>query len=235
MRRTAPLAAGLLLAASLALGGCGTGGSAYRDRPTDQVDDKPPVLTADTYFAAGQLAESQGDAVRAADQYDKALALNPTQQQSLYHLAALQSRGRQHAAALETWRRYVDATGGSAEAYSNLGYASELAGQNAAAETAYRQGIARDGANESCRVNYGLMLARLGKEQRAAAQLATVLPPAEVQYNLGSVHELAGDTAAARANYRKALALDPGYQDAIKRLAALDFKAARPLSSASAQ
>ena len=217
---TRPLVA---LVALALVGGCqSTGPTAFDHPPAESVNDKPPVLTADTYLAAGQLAETQGDPARAAAQYERANQTAPADPRPLFALASLQSKMRNHEAAVATWRKYVVASGESAGSYSNLGFACELAGKNEEAEAAYRAGIAADPKDESCRVNYGLMLARLDREAEAEAQLSAVLPPAAVRYNLGSVHELRGRLAAAKAEYRQCLAIDPTFTDARKRLAKLE-------------
>src|SRR4051794_13592943 len=84
----------LLLAAMLPLAATGCASDKDKDKkPTNkspaqarakgEAPDKfeasagDPPLTADTRFAAGQLAESQGDAARAITQYRAALKIDP--------------------------------------------------------------------------------------------------------------------------------------------------------------
>jgi len=57
--------------------------------------------------------------------------------------------------------------------------------------------------------------------EEATEQFSAVLKPAEVHYNLGSVFEQQGKPDLARAEYHKALILDPTLHDAKERLAAL--------------
>src|SRR6185437_11638095 len=114
--------------------------------------------------------------------------------------------------------KYIDATGGSATAYSNLGFCQELAGNSSAAEAAYKKGIADDPHNEPCRVNYGLMLARGGHPSEALLQLQAVLPPAQAHYDLGSVYESLGHKQEARAEYQRAVDIDPQMGDAKAKL-----------------
>lgn len=183
---------------------------------------KDPAITANTRYAAGQFAESQGDLTNAARQYNDALRVDPKHAPTLYRLGQLYSKQKQFPQAIDAWTKYVKSTGDSAAGYSNLGFCYELAAKTTDAETAYKKGIARDPKNQPCRVNYGLMLARLGKLDAASEQLAAVLAPAEVHYNLASVLESQGKTAAAKSEYRKALEINPGMIDAQTRLAALD-------------
>ena len=228
---------GLTVAATLlpSAGGCGRRGRRNRERPMQTVSDndaarmqqkrdewesrqKEPAITADTRFAAGQLAESQGDLPRALEQYNQALKLNDKHVDSLYRLGVLYAKVRQHPQAVDAWKRYVRATHESAVGYSNLGFCHELAGDLDEAEQAYLRGIERDSESAPCRVNYGLMLARHGRVAEATVQLQYALQPAEVHYNLASVFEGQGRPEQARAEYRKALELDPKLQDAQTRL-----------------
>ena len=179
-----------------------------------------PPINADTYFAAGQLAETQNLVDRAVQQYNLALKRDPNHRGALFRLGTIQAERKQFQDAVATWKRYVKVTN-SAEGYSNLGYCYELWGKRAEAEEAYKRGIARDPHSQPCRVNYGLMLARNGQTAEANAQLAAVLSPAEVQYNLGSVYEQLGQRDNARAAYTKALQLDPSMREAKARLDAL--------------
>ena len=183
---------------------------------------KEPAINADTRFAAGQLAESSGDFGNALKQYQAALKSNPNHQGALFCLAILYSRQRQFDPAIETWNRYITATHNAAGGYSNLGFCYECAKRPADAEKAYQTGIARDPKSQPCRVNYGLMLARQGKLSQASEQLAAVLKPAEVHYDIASILELQGKKDAARDEYRKSLQADPNMTDAQTRLAALD-------------
>ena len=229
-----------LAAAILPIAGCGKKGddaattsASGRERPTEVADAKEPPIHAKTRYAAGQLAESQGNLSAAVRQYEEALKADPRHLPSLYRLGVVHAQAKQFDRAIDAWKRYVKATDGSAAAYANLGFAHELAGELAEAEAAYQKGIARDGRSEPCRVNYGLMLARLGRTSEATIQLQAVLGPAAVQYNLASVLEQQGRREQAKAGYRKALALDPDFTDAHARLAALDAPASSGASSSS--
>jgi tetratricopeptide (TPR) repeat protein len=180
-----------------------------------------PPLNADTRFAAGLLAESQGDANRAVAQYVEALKLDPNHKNSLFHLGALYTQTGHYNEAVTTWQRYMKATNYAPASYNNLALCYEQAGKLDEAEKTYRAGIAKDPADTSCRLNYGLMLARHGRMDDATAQLQTVCTPAEVQYNLGSVFEQQGNKEEARRRYQRALELDPKLVDARSRLAQL--------------
>ena len=221
MRRLVLIAAGLLVAA----GGCAkdqrSAASAHQN-PRDPFETmKDPPITPKTHFAAGQLAEEQGRFQQAIEQYEKALAQQPKYLDAMYRLGVCFAQIKDYPRAISTWERYIATSGGSATAYSNLAFCQELAGNPAAAEVAYKQGIARDPKNEPCRVNYGLMLARHDRYNEGLLQLQIVLTPAQAHYDLASVYETQGRRQEARTEYRKAIELDPELLEAKSRLAAL--------------
>ena len=201
--------------------------------PVDLTSDfdrvKEPKIGADTWFAAGQLQEAQGNLKSAIGQYERVLTVNDEHHGALYRLGVLYATTRDYAEAIAIWKRYVEATHHAAVGYSNLGFCHELAGDAAAAEREYRTGIERDSDSAPCRVNYGLMLARHGRVNDGIAQMQFVLSPAEVHFNLGSVHEGMGRKDLARLEYLKALDLDPALKDATLRLQGLDAVTAVPL------
>jgi tetratricopeptide (TPR) repeat protein len=179
-------------------------------------------LTANTHFAAGQVAESQGDMQRALTQYQAACDLDPTLSAPLMRMGMIYTRGGQFDRAVDIWHRYIKVTRDDAAGYCDLGYTLELARRDAEAETAYKTAISKQPSNETARVDYGLMLARQGRMSDATAQLQAVLTPAEVHYYLGSVLESEGKKTQAQAEYREALKLDPDMTDAQSRLAGMD-------------
>ncbi|CAN5589402.1 hypothetical protein BH09PLA1_BH09PLA1_21600 [soil metagenome] len=226
-----------VLVLSLACSGCGGGGGeqgagvkglsqneADRLNSNRSTFDQPgdPAFTADTRFAAGQLAEAQNVPAGAIEQYREALKVNPKHQPSLYRLAVVLTQQKAYPQAVDTWKKYIAATGNSASGYSNLAFCYELWGKTAEAEREYQAGIGRDPKSEPCRVNYGLMLARTGRVEEGRTQLEAVLKPAQAAYNIGSVLEQLGRKDLAREEYSKALKLEPGFQQAQARLAALN-------------
>ena len=191
-----------------------------QERNAFETSEDPPIA-AKTYFAAGQLAEANGDLPAAVWQYAQTIRLDPKHHRALFRQAACLSQLKKFPEAVACWRKYIDATDHDPRGYSNLGFCYELAGRIDEAEAAYRDGIDRDPKSVPCRTNYGLMLARLGRTAEATLQLQAVLTPAEVHYNLASVLEHQRRKEAAKAEYRKALDLDPDLDEAQTRLSAL--------------
>jgi tetratricopeptide (TPR) repeat protein len=189
----------------------------------DVAEVKPDApLNANTRFAAGELAEGRGDLPQAVIQYEAAVKLEPNATETLFRLGMVYTTMQEFDKAVAIWHRYIKATNNSAAGYCNLGLTLELAQRTGEAESAFKSAIAVESKNEPARVNYGLMLARLGRFDEAMAQLQTVLTPAEAHYNIASMLESEGKTDAAKLQYREALRLDPDMNDAKSRLSALD-------------
>lgn len=193
--------------------------NAQRDSFESSAD---ATVSAQTHFAAGRLAESQGQVQQAMQQYCLALKLVPDHRPSLYRLGVVAAQLKAYPEAIAAWKAYVKASEGDATAQANLGFCLELAGEPAEAEQAYKAGIARDARNNPCRVNYGLMLARAGRVNEAIVQLQAVLPEAQVHYNLAAVYQEQGHKELAKAEYRKAVELDPTLGEAKMRLSQLE-------------
>lgn len=215
---------------AIALAGCASGkgdsakgkpgsAAARRAAPRSEFETtRDPPIASDTRFAAGQLAESRGSLAQAADQYRHVLRNNPRHHPAMYRLGIVYAGMKKYPDAIAVWKRYLQATGDSAAGYSNLAFCYELAGKPEEAETTYLKGIRKDPRHLACRVNYGLMLVRRGRVNEGMLQLGAVLTAAEVRYNVASVYESMGRREHAKAEYKKALELDPSFADAQTRL-----------------
>jgi tetratricopeptide (TPR) repeat protein len=178
-------------------------------------------ISAETHFAAAQLAEGQGRLPAAVDQYRRALQVDANHVPSLYGLARIFTLSRNYSQAIPAWERYVRATNEDPSAWNNLARCYELADQWADAEASYLRALQRSPEHRQTRINYGLMLAKRDRIDESREQLAKVLPETAVEYNLGSVYELRGMKKQASERYRAALALDPNMREAAQRLAGL--------------
>jgi tetratricopeptide (TPR) repeat protein len=217
-----------ILLATLVVGGCKSTTTKTTSQPksanaTDPFDEKTRPLTANTHFAAGQVAESQKDPARAIINYQQAIQIDRSFAPAWFRLGMIYTENKETDNAVIAWNGYIEATKGSAAGYSDLGYTLDLAGRFDQAEAAYRKGVAADGKYEPCRVNYGLMLARQGRVDDATRQLTAVLTEAEAHYDLASIFESQGKKDAAKAEYRHALQCDPKLNDARTRLAGMDY------------
>jgi tetratricopeptide (TPR) repeat protein len=183
---------------------------------------KDPPLKANTRFAAGQVAESQGNFDAAISEYNKALDIDPKHLPSLYRLGVIYAQFKKYDQSIAIWKHYIAISNDAPEGYGNLGYCYELDTQPELAEATYKLGLEKDPKNANCRTNYGLMLARKGKIQEAVRLWDPVLSDAEIHYDLAGIYALDGRKQEAKAEYKKALASDPTLIDARARLSELD-------------
>lgn len=247
MAKIQMIGAACLLAGVTMIAGCGnkqqdpayrsSGGEAEQfsmDKSKFELAKDPPY-TAQTRYAAGLYAESEGRREQAIAQYDEALKLDPKHEPSLYQLAINYTAIKQYELAAETWQKYIKVTKEPANGYSNLGFTYELARQFDQAEAAYKKAISIDPKSEAAHVKYGLMLARHDQMEEAIKQWNVVLTPAQVQYNIGAVQEARGRRNEARIAYEAALALKPDFKDAQKRLDRLNGSAKLPAGSSTPQ
>src|SRR5437588_6643202 len=242
MKRSNLLLSGAIIAA-LSVGGCAenqkktdeksmaaaenkyqilNGSTAGQKAKEQEADAAPePQLNADSRFAAGMVAESQGKIDCAIIQYEQALRLNPNHVPSLYRMGVAQTKSKNYEKAVATWKQYVKATGDIASSWANLGFCYEMAGDTENAEVAYKEGLNRDAKSQPCRVNYGLFLARQNRVTEAEVQLSAILKPDEVAYNLAAVYEQQGAIAQAKESLKKALEVNPHNAEAQAKLASL--------------
>jgi Tfp pilus assembly protein PilF len=194
------------------------------ERPDiETIQDAPePTINFETYVAAGDLAVTRGQPVRAAEQYEKAIALRPKDSGVIKKLALAYTSAGQTGKSIDTWKRYLDATQNSADAYGSLGYAYELAGNPTEAEKTYKEGVARHPKGALVHINYGLMLVRRGKVDEAVTQMSAVLQPHEVNYNIASVYEQMGRKDLAQFYYRRSIECNPNFAAARQKLASVE-------------
>jgi tetratricopeptide (TPR) repeat protein len=190
----------------------------------DISEAKQPPVNANTRFAAGQLAEARNEFDQALHQYNEALKIDPKHLPSLYRKGVLLTNLKRFNEAVATWQRYLAASNNSGTGYNNLAYCYEMQDHPKDAEATYLKGIAQDPRDPACRTNYGLMLARRGHIQEAIRIWTPALSEAEIHYNLAGIYQMDGRKQEAKAEYQKALDLDPALPDAKERMAELDTK-----------
>jgi tetratricopeptide (TPR) repeat protein len=179
-----------------------------------------PAAKADALFKEGQTDEANRDTDRAVKRYQMAVNEDANHAPSLRALAGIYTQRMEYAEAIATWKQYVVATGGTADAYNDLGYCQDLAGWPVAAETSYREALAIDPAHRRAHVNLGLLLARHARGAEGLMELQCVLTPAQAHYNLALAYDQVGKRLAAQDEYSVAAWLDPSLSDATAHLEA---------------
>lgn len=114
-----------------------------------------------------------------------------------------------------------------ADAEYRRGKRLHLAGQYGDAQKAYLNALAIDPAHAEARNGLAALIGASGDLDRAIAmltELSTNYPASHVYANLGHALQLKGRDFDARDAFQRAVDLDPGNQNARKRLLALDEK-----------
>jgi Flp pilus assembly protein TadD len=156
---------------------------------------------------------------------DRAVALNPRNPESLYHLGVVyQNLGRTDAAMAQyTLATEVDPA--YSRAYNNLGVLLLGAGRLQEAEQAIAKAVETDPQNREALENYGGALVAVGKYAEAEAHLRPLLrespDDAFLHNNLAVALAAQGKYEDARAHYETALRLRPGHPEAMRGLAVL--------------
>jgi protein O-GlcNAc transferase len=157
----------------------------YRDKPAlaEACYRRALALKADCahYDALGNVLRGQNKFVEAADNYRRALALNPDYALAHRDLGDLLQLQEYYPKALEHYRQALLLNPDFAEVHSNLGAILKRQGHSAAAIEHYRQAL------------------------RLNPQLA------DTHRNLGAALQAIGDFDAAIDCFRNALALEPDY------------------------
>ncbi|HUJ59424.1 MAG TPA: tetratricopeptide repeat protein, partial [Kofleriaceae bacterium] len=178
---------------------------------------------------AAAWEERFGDLDRAADAYEKILAIDPRNHAAYHLLARLYERAGKHEALVDTYRNHIRATGDTearVELYVAMGraYDSQLHDTDRAIQ-AYGDALALDADQPDALDALGRLYEQTGEWDRAVdvlARLARVCDDGRKQdlyARMGRIQyaEL-GDAEAAEANLLRGLALDAGHMPTMEAL-----------------
>jgi tetratricopeptide (TPR) repeat protein len=180
----------------------------------------------------GRARLAQGDAVRAVDYLERALAIEPSATSLHYPLAiAYRNRGASDQAEAHLRQRghgqptLIDPLMGeyrrvlaTGEAYHNRGVLALDAGEFAMAAALFRQGLELEPAHAALRHALGTALYRMGQTAAAIDEFETVLRQspdrAETHFSLGVILAEQKRYAEALARFTAAVTYRPDFMDA---------------------
>jgi protein O-GlcNAc transferase len=173
------------------------------------------------------LADHRGGRLdAAARRYRAVLQQAPSHAAALCNLAAVLGAQGAHDQAEACYRQLIAATPGDAEAHANFANLLTRCGRHDEAVTEYRTAIDLKPDLATARINLGQLCLSLDRPAEAAEQFAAAAAIAperpECQFHLGVAQERSKQREAARAAYRAALELDPGFVSARRNLAVLE-------------
>ena len=176
------------------------------------------VMLGDVYLESHQYDKALGE-------YEAAALLNPSSAGPLLGAASVLIAQRK---SIEAARK-IDAAEQLEPLSSEIPFArgrvSEQLGRDGEAFVHYDRAVGLNPSDPRLRARLANVAVRLHRIEVAAAQfsaqLAAGYQPARAHFGLGWVAESRGDSVAAAREYRRALALDPGFkaaQDALARM-----------------
>lgn len=129
--------------------------------------------------------------------------------------------------AAQCWQRVLALCGDAdlqTQAYFNLGVLCRNSGNADAALACLREALQADAANHEAREQLAALLADRGELTESIAQfeqLVVLQPAARHNFNLGILYAMQGESDAAEAHYRRALAQMPEHADSLGNLGLL--------------
>ena len=178
------------------------------------------------HYMLGLSAWKSGDLTKSEQAFEKALSVDPQHVKSLVNLSRVLIEQKRPDEAIERLSRAAEIDPESTEVYRLLGRTYYTQGKTDEAVSAYRRAIELNELDAWSMNNLGLMLLETERADEALPLLtkATELRPEVPVFhnNLGMALEHTGRFRAAAAEYKAALAADPGYEKAKRNLERVD-------------
>ena len=192
--------------------------------PATRDDLKNPAAL-DLAYANLRTASGPGGADAAEDAYRRVLADDPDNVEALIGLARLiernaEDRPNELADAQDAYERAVAAVPGDARPYNALGRFHADRGRWGDSAAAYGKAVAAATSTRLSReAHFGLAVATARGGDLAAARphFVAAVGEASAHYNVGTLLLRAGDRDAAEAEFRRAVAKDPGTNPEMKK------------------
>jgi len=180
--------------------------------------DVNPQLRASTFLAHAGLLERQGNYPAAAEQYARALELSPDLVTAHNRRGIVLNRLGRHAEASAHFRRALALQPRDPQLHNNLGFSLLLEGDLTAAEQELARALELDPTFRRARMNRGLVLGKLGRDDEALAEFRLAGSEEDALYNLAVVQADRGRYADAARSLEQALRRNPDFADAREQL-----------------
>ena len=178
---------------------------------TDSIALSQPIgpPTPQWLVATAQIAERQGDAARARQQYQQALRMWPGNVDVLRAAARMEDRQGHLPVAESLYQQAAAANPQHAGALNDLGLCLARQGRLEASVEVIEQAIRLQPDKALYRNNAATVLAEMRQDQKALAHLTAVHGPAEANYNLGQLLVQRGRAADATPYFQAAVEQNP--------------------------
>jgi len=181
-------------------------------------DVVPPKILPQTYYAAAQLLEKQGQVLPAIAQYRKAIAVNHEYVAAYDRLGVLLGKVGMYPEATETLRQAAKLAPDNASIHNNLGFQLVLNGEWSDAEREFDRAIELVPGFSRAHINRGVVMGKAGRYDEALSSFLAVLPEADAFYNLGIIYRTQEKYEQAAEAFHNTLAADPEFASARRQL-----------------
>ena len=186
-----------------------------------KLSSQPERLTPALYVQAAQWSESQGAIPAAKQQYEKALALDPRDVNTLIAFARFQDRQGHGDEALRLYQQAQCLAPTNTTVLNELGLLQARHGSLDASLETFRQAVRLDPRNVRYRNNLAAALIESRRVAEAIDVLRAVHPEATALFNTAYLLSLRNETQQAAALLEQSLRIDPSLvaaQDMLQKL-----------------
>ena len=193
--------------------------------PTITVSTKghSPGKDAITHFNLGVYHQKQGNTIKAIEEYENVLNLDPNNAEAHNNLGVIYKEQGDLDKAVEHYQFVLTSNPGMDEVHNNLGVIYYLRGDQKEAVKEYQKALELNPDNLMCRINLGLVYKTQGMDLKAIDTLETVLSVEpfheEAHYNLAILYEELGHQEMAIWHYTRFVNnAGKGYPDLTERV-----------------
>ena len=176
--------------------------------------NRPDSLGPEVYIANGQLWESSGSFDRAAENYKKALEVDPKCSPALGALARMMERQNKLDESVAYFEKAIEADPSDATLYNDLGLVYARQKQHGEAIEQIQRAIAIAPTNKRFANNIATVYMDAGKPNEAMSTLSKAHEPAIAQYNMAYLNFKRQQVGEARQHLQTALKIDPNLEPA---------------------
>jgi Tfp pilus assembly protein PilF len=166
------------------------------------------------YTAAAALAQKNGNLEAAAQQYRKALQIDPKNRSALIGMARLQHGMGDMKGAIHTYREALNWYRDDAVIMNDLGLCHARNGERELAINVLRTAVQISPERPMYRNNLAAVLVEADRPEEALAYLAQAHGDAVAHYNVGYLLHQAGKNELAADYFSRSLEIDPSMQQA---------------------
>ncbi len=179
--------------------------------PNDPVSlaTKSPPANAKTHRSMAELMETTGQVAQAEEHFKKALALEPTDLESLLGYGHLLDRQNRMAEAVAQYEAACKHHPQEARAFNDLGLCLARQQQLEKSVGALQQAIVLQPSRKLYRNNLATVFMELNRHHEAFAQLVAVHGVAVAHHNMGYLLNKKGDSKQAMFHFQAAARTDP--------------------------